>query len=74
MTDAEIYMKRKGYNLVELNQLTYSQFLYQLKTNYIMDLNETEEGKELLKEYNRLHNTKLDYDAIKSLGVGYKTI
>lgn len=67
-------MKRKGYNLGELNQLTYSQFLYQLKANYIMDLNETEEGKELLKEYNRLHNTKLDYDAIKGLGVGYKTI
>ncbi|UOQ47735.1 hypothetical protein MUN88_17025 [Gracilibacillus caseinilyticus] len=55
-------------------KLPHSHYLAFLKHNVTMDMQETEEGRDILKRFERVNNprTHADYSAIRAFG-GYST-
>ncbi|WP_273130021.1 hypothetical protein [Bacillus weihaiensis] len=67
------YLGRKtGLNHYQLLKLPYSIYLLYLKHHQILDLQETQEGRDYLAKLSRLTNKEADLSSLRRFG-GYKT-
>ena len=67
------YLGRKtGLNHYQLLKLPYTIYLLYLKHHQILDLQETQEGRDYLNKLTRITNKDVDLTSLRRLG-GYKT-
>lgn len=66
------YLQRKTHmSIKEIMKLPYTVYLSLLKENQMMDLQETEQGREYLKQIERLSVTTPDFSKLRS-NYGYQ--